>query len=89
MKTTTKTIKGWANDSNYLFSENTNSNTFQANLQKFITENRIKEKGFKKLNTAFDTLRGKEAAEKIVIKGRYWRGSWSDPTLQTVAVFYK
>lgn len=54
-----------------------------------MTEARINQRGFKQLNTAFDTLRGKDATEKIVIKGRFWRGSWADPTLETVAVFYK
>lgn len=89
MKTTIKTIKGWANESSYLFSQNSSNSVFQSNLQKYMTEARINQRGFKQLNTAFDTLRGKDATEKIVIKGRFWRGSWADPTLETVAVFYK
>lgn len=86
MKTTIKTIKGWVNDSNYLISSNSNSNYFRENLSKF------KESlgdGWKELNIAFNTLRGKEASEVIIIKGWYWRCQWSDPTKEIVTKFYR
>jgi len=85
MKTTTKTIKGWANNSMLTFSENTTNDTFLNSLDKFIQENL---KGFKRLGLG-ETLRGKNATEKVIIKGWYWHGSWSDPTKETFAVFYK
>ena len=72
MKTTTKTLKGWVNDSNYFASSNVESNLFRKNLEKFREQ---LGDGWKQLNTAFDTLRGKGASEVIVIKGWYWRGS--------------
>lgn len=86
MKTTTKTLKGWVNDSNYFASSNVESNLFRKNLEKFREQ---LGDGWKQLNTAFDTLRGKGASEVIVIKGWYWRGSWSDPTKEMVTKFYR
>ena len=85
MKTKVVTLKGWANNSNLLFSENSQSTNFDANMNKYISENL---QGYKRLKF-WDTLRGKKATQKVVIKGRYWRGSWADPTVETVAVFYK
>ena len=35
------------------------------------------------------SLKDRGATHKVVIKGMYWRGSWSDPTKETVAIFYK
>lgn len=89
MKTTIKTIKGWANNTDFFTNENTNNNTFINNLNKYLNDSKILESGFKKLNTSFDTLKGKEANEKIVIKGRYWAGNWASPYKQTYAVYYK
>jgi hypothetical protein len=89
MKTTIKTIKGWANNTDFFTNENTNTNTFINNLNKYLNDSKILENGFKKLNTSFDTLKGKEASEKIVIKGRYWAGNWASPYKQTYAVYYK
>lgn len=85
MKTTTKTLKGWANKSDYLFSQNSENKTFSANLESY-KKNHLK--GFKKLQT-WETLKGKQATEKAIIKGWHWRGSWSSPTKETVCVFYK
>jgi hypothetical protein len=85
MKTRIKTIKGWANNSSYLFSQNSNNLNFEFNLKKFI-ESELTD--FKELRT-WDDLRGKNAKEKVIIKGYYWRGSWSDPTKETVKIFYK
>lgn len=86
MKTTVKTIKGWANNSNLIFNQNTNNDTFQSNLEKYIDKNL---KGYIQLNTSFDTLRGKNAKHKVIIKGYYWRGAWANATKETVTVFYK
>lgn len=85
MKTKTVTIKGWANNSDLMFSPNTKNNVFIENLNKYIETNL---KGFKKLS-CFDTLKGKGAKEKVVIRGRYWRGSWSAPTNEIHSVFYR
>jgi hypothetical protein len=89
MKTTIKTIKGWVNNSDFFTNENTNNNTFINNLNKYLADNNIIERGYKKLNTSFDTLKDKGATEKIVIKGRYWAGNWASPYKQTYSVYYK
>jgi hypothetical protein len=89
MKTTIKTIKGWANNTDFFTNENTNNNTFINNLNKYLADNKIIEKGYKKLNTSFDNLKGKGASEKIVIKGRYWAGNWASHYKQTYTVYYK
>lgn len=76
-----KTIKGWANDSNLLFSKNSNSSYFKEQLEKYKKENNLIEYnqhfkgGFfsKKYNNV----------KRVIIKGWYWRGSWSDPTKET------
>lgn len=85
MKTTVKTIKGWTNNSNMLFSPNTKNDSFNKNLKNYVETNL---NGFKKLSF-FDSLRDKNAKEKVIIKGYYWRGSWADPTKETVCIFYK
>ena len=85
MKTTVKTLKGWANNSNLLFSQNTKNDIFNSNLKKYINENL---QGFKKLS-CFDSLKGRQANEKIVIKGYYWRGSWNDPTKEIICIYYR
>jgi len=85
MKVRTKTIKGWVNNSSFLFGENSGSKVFDVNLRKYIRKHL---KGYKKLDF-FDTLKGKNATEKVIIKGWAWRGSWSDPTLEKIIVFYK
>ena len=85
MKTKVKTIAGWANNTDYYFSQNATNDIFQKNLEKYISENL---RGYKRLNF-WDTLRGKGATEKIIIRGKYWRGSWNDPTTETVTIFYK
>lgn len=87
MQVKVKTLKGWANKSGYLFSENTENQYFLSNFQKFKDE--LLNEGYKQLNTAFYTLRGKNATEKVIIKGWYWMGGWSDNKKQTFAVFYK
>jgi hypothetical protein len=85
MKVTTKTIKGWANNSDLLFSENTNNNAFCNNMKDFVDNNL---QGYSQLRLG-QSLKGRNATHKVVIKGTYWRGSWADPTKQTVAIFYK
>lgn len=85
MKTRVKTIKGFANNSAYLFSQNSDKLSFESNLKKFIDSELM---GYQELRT-WDDLRGKKAKEKVIIKGYYWRGSWSDATKETVKIFYK
>ena len=74
MKTRIKTIKGFSH-----------TETFEKNLNDFIASEL---KDFKEL-TCFETLKGKKATEKVVIKAWYFRGEWSDPTKETFRVYYK
>ena len=85
MKVTSVLIKGWANSTALLFSPNTKADVFNENLNKYINENL---KGFNEL-ASWDTLRGKNASHKVLIKGKYWRGSWNEPTTEVVTIFYK
>jgi len=85
MKVKTKTIKGWASDTNYMFSQNVRGDTFSKNLAKYVKENL---RGFKRLKS-FQYLKGKNASEKVIIKAWYWRGNWSDPIKKTYCIFYK
>jgi hypothetical protein len=85
MKVTTKTIKGWANNSYLFFSENTTNDLFKKNLSSYVKENL---QGYKELKP-HETLRDKNATHKVIIKGWYWRGSWNDPKRQTVTVYFK
>ena len=78
MKTTQITLKCWANTSNEIFIGN-----FRA------IESKLLKNGFKQLNTAFDTLRGKKATEKVIIYAWYWRGEWTDKTKGVYTIFYK
>ena len=87
MKTKQITIRGWANDTDYLFNENTGNSVFMGNFR--AKERELLKSGYKELNRAFDTLRGKNATERIDVYGWYWRGSWSDPQKQIFATFYK
>lgn len=87
MKIKTITLKGWANNSDLLFSKNVKNKTFLNQFNELKKE--LLKKGFKELNITFDTLRGKNASEKIVVKGWYWLGSWNDPKKQTYSVFFK
>jgi len=87
MITKTKTLKGWANNSDLFFSKNVKNKTFLIQFNEL--KKQLLKKGYKELNTSFDTLKGKKASEKIIIKGWYWLGSWNDPKKQTYSVFYK
>jgi hypothetical protein len=82
MKTKQITIQQYANSS-----QNCEHTPFQ--LAFFKIESDLKGKGYKELNTAFDTLRGKNATEKIIIKARYWAGNWSNVTTRIFTIFYK
>lgn len=85
MKVRTKTIKGWANSSSYLFSQNSRNKTFENNLKEYAEKHL---QGFKRIKF-YETLKGKNASEKVIIKGWYWRGAWSDPSKEVVTIFYK
>ena len=79
MKTKTITLKGWANS--------TTNKTFALNYKQKKDE--LLANGYKELRFWELCLRGKNATEKIVIKGWYWRGAWADATKETYSVFYK
>ena len=85
MKVTSKTIRGYVNDSTYLFSENSTSSKFDRNLDEYVSKHLS---GYTLL-PSWDTLRGKEVSHKVVIKGYWWRGSWSDPSKGVVCVYYR
>lgn len=85
MKATTKTIKGWAINTCFMFSENVTNTLFKANLEKYASENL---QGYKRLSVV-DTLKDKKVTEKVIIKGWYWQGSWANPIKRTAAIYYK
>jgi len=85
MKTTVKTIRGYVNNSDLLFSQNSENSTFLKNLKQYERTNL---KGFKQLKFN-QTLRGKEVKEKVIIKAYYWRGNWNNPTKETYCTYYK
>lgn len=78
MKTTQITLKGWVNS--------TTNKTFALNYKQKKDE--LLANGYKKLQS-WELLRGKNATEKIVVKGWYWRGAWDDPSKEVYAIFYK
>jgi hypothetical protein len=86
MKVKTKTLKGWARSTYFLGSQNVGRKTFDENLEKF--EREAIDNGFKKLSF-WDNLRGKNATEKIIVKGWKWNGNWGDPTKEIVAIYYR
>lgn len=69
-----KTIKGWANSSDFLFSQNSKNNTFKANLEQFKKDNDLIE-----IKTGFYSQENKNK-KRYIIKAWHWRGQWSDPT---------
>ncbi len=85
MKTRVKTIKGWANNTSYLTSSNVRNDTFATNLQTYV---KTALQGFTELKF-WDTLRGKNATEVVIIKGWYWRGVWNDPTKKIITKYYR
>lgn len=86
MKVKTITLKGFANVTNYISCENTTNKSFIDNYNKL--KERLINEGYKKLQS-WENLYGKKATEKIIVKGWYWRGAWSDPTKETYSIFYK
>jgi len=86
MKTKQITLKGWANSTNFLTSENVQNNVFLENYKKKETE--LISNGYKK-RYSFGTLHGIKHSEKIIIKGWFWNGNWNDPTKETISIFYK
>lgn len=88
MRTRTITIrKGWANNTVYMMPDNVTPSVFE--IIYLIISCKLKADGYTELNASFDTLRGKNATEKIIIKAWYWRGNWAVPDKQTYAVWYK
>ena len=86
MKTTKKTIKGWAAKTHYFAGSNVkDTSLFEKNFKEYA-DNHLN--GFKRLQS-YETLRGKQATEKVIIYGWYWRGAWSDPRKEITYIFYK
>lgn len=85
MKTKVKTIKGWALNTCFMFSENVTNTLFKANLEKYASENL---QGYKRLSVS-DSLKGKIVTNKVIIKGWCWQGNWSNAVKRTVAIYYK
>ena len=65
MKTKVKTIKGWALNTCFMFSENVTNTLFKANLEKYASENL---QGYKRLSVS-DSLKGRIVTNKVIIKG--------------------
>ena len=78
----TKTIRGYANCSDLLFSQNSSNVNFRNNLNKFIKDNNLKE--YPQLFKGGFYSKKNENKKRYIIKGWYWRGCWSDPTKETV-----
>jgi hypothetical protein len=87
METKQITLKNWANNTNYIGSQNVTDKSF---LSEFETlKNKMQQSGYKQLNIAFDTLHGRNALRKVIVYAWYWRGNWSDATKGIYTVFYK
>lgn len=67
-----KTIKGWVN--------NSTNKSFQENLEKYKLENNLTE--FSPFKNGFFSQLNKNK-KRVIIKGWYWRGEWSNPTKET------
>lgn len=77
MKTTKRTIKGWAADTMYLFCQNVKGKN---NLTELLKE-------FPGYVKCAD-FRGKKGINKLIVYGWYWRGNWADPTKEIVRKYY-
>ena len=86
MKRKQITLKGWANQTNYIGSENVSNNKFMERYHELRVE--LTEQGYKELKF-YQELRGMGAVEKIDIYAHYWRGSWVGGVKQKFATFYK
>lgn len=76
MKVRTKTIRGTANAI---------GSVFESELKKFIES---KLSGFTYLPTN-ESIRGKNATEKVIIKAKYWRGEWIGLITEVHSIYYK
>jgi len=85
MQTIKKTIKGWANNSDLFFSQNSKNDLFIKNLSDYV---KTELRGYKRLNS-FSTLRDKKASKKVIIYGWVWNGSWASPTKEIHSIYYK
>lgn len=73
-----KTLKGWANNSDFIFSQNSTNKTFKNELEKYKKENNLIEYS-QTFKGGFYSKKNQNR-KRVIIKGWYWRGSWSDPT---------
>lgn len=76
-----KVIKGWANNSDYLFSQNSENTSFKKELEKYKKENNLVE--YSQLFKGGFYSKKFSDKKRVIIKGWYWRGSWSSPTKET------
>lgn len=79
---------GWANNTNYLCSQNVRNDKFQEEYERIIAQH----KDFIPLPLwceSFHDYPKSYGCDKLVIYGWYWRGEWADPTKEVVARFYR
>lgn len=85
MKTTVKTLKGWANKNACLFKNGIVPPIFENNLKEYVNKELA---GYKELKRGYKLITGK-VIHKVVIKGWVWRGTWIPKTKETIAIYYK
>ena len=77
VKTTKRTMKGWAADTMYLISQNVKG---ENNLTELLKE-------FPGYVKCADFC-GKKDNNKLIIYGWYWHGNWADPSKEIVQKYY-
>ena len=95
MKTTKKTIKGWATKTHYFAGQNVkDTSLFDKNFKEYEMNNL---NGYKKLRS-FETFEKRKkrdkillhgVTERILIYGWIWRGAWNDPKKEIIYIYYK
>lgn len=79
------TLKGWVNDTGYLFSQNVRGfKRAKDQVAKLISEN----EGYKE-KPEFGEPSDYRGSDKIRVYGWYWRGNWCDPEKKLFAILYK
>lgn len=87
---TQKTLKNWGNDSALLCSPNTTKTKAVDELTELV-QNKYPDH-VQIPFTWIDDLRGhakSRGCDKLYVYAWYWRGSWSDPSKELLAVFYR
>ena len=84
-----KTLKHWANTTNYLCSQNTDGKTAKEEYRDLIRENYP---GYVELPFWKESFRDEKESmncDKLIVYAWYWWGNWSDPTKEVYARLYK